>query len=101
MAETNDGKHDRERNSDLVAAALTRQDIKYMRNDISEMKSELRDLKQFYVTKEQAATAHKDTENRIREVEARLGLVIKVGVAALLAFTTATATAIAKLIFKV
>ena|SRR6478752_5270763 len=97
----NEDRHDQERADDKANMALMRQDMKYMRGDLVEIKSEVRDLKQYYVTKDQATSLQKDLENRIENVEGRVSLIIKIGVAALLAFTSAIVAALAKLIFKV
>lgn len=99
--EQNEERHDKERADDKTSMALMRQDMRYMRGDLSEIKTEVRDLKQFYVTKEQATASRKDLETRIKSVEGKLSLVVRVGTVALLAFTGAVATAIAKLIFRV
>lgn len=56
-------------NIDDVSVAVIRNDIKYMREDLSEIKAEFRDFKAFYVTKEDHAKDLEAIRGRLRVIE--------------------------------
>lgn len=54
---------------DDVSVAVIRNDIKYMREDLSEIKAEFRDFKAFYVTKEDHLKDLNALDNRLKAIE--------------------------------
>lgn len=56
-------------NIDDVSVAVIRNDIKYMREDLSEIKAEFRDFKSFYVTKEENVKDLGAIDNRLKAIE--------------------------------
>lgn len=54
---------------DDVSVAVIRNDIKYMREDLSEIKAEFRDFKSFYVTKEDHGKDMTAVNTRLKAIE--------------------------------
>ena len=81
--------------------ALMRQDMKYMREDITEIKNDFRASIGLYMSKEQAMVMTDTWDKKYQALEKRISSIYAYGGSILVILTTAVIGAILKLILKV
>jgi hypothetical protein len=92
-------QHDDQPN-DVTAIALLKQNFEYVRNDIADLKQEIRQNSNVYATKEQLIQVRSDGDAKTAELGRRVDLLYRAGGAIVAAVTLAILGAILKLILK-